>query len=373
MRKGAAGHPGSTFFFAFDLPAIQYLRSRQGVSVTLPIRTKELFGHTGHFILLLFLVVAAPCARQAARSQTPAAAAVAAETNPPDKDLPHGQIEYLWPDGAPLAAGTEEQDKPRLEIFSGYGPGPHTAVIVCPGGGYSHLAYEKEGTRIAEWLNLRGITAFVLTYRLTPRYHYPAPMLDGYRSVRWVRSHVKEFGVAPDRIGMWGFSAGGHLVGMVGTHFDDGNPQAVDPVDRVSDRPDFVISSYGALTLHHEIARPGAMSNLFATPPSPDVLNDLSPDLHVTARTPPFFLYATTPDQSVPVLSSIAFYVALVKAGVPAEMHIFQTGPHGTALGQSNPELAEWPTLLENWLRINGWIPYPAVPAPPPPPAAPAH
>ena len=107
---------------------------------------------------------------------------------------------------------------------------------MCPGGGYRSLAYEKEGTQIAEWLNIRGITAFVLTYRLTPRYHYPEPILDGYRSVRWVRSHAAEYHVAPDRIGMWGFSAGGHLVGMVGTHFDDGNPQAADPIERV-ERP----------------------------------------------------------------------------------------------------------------------------------------
>jgi acetyl esterase/lipase len=308
------------------------------------------------FALFLF-TFATPGARAQVAPQSPAAAAAS------DPALPHGQIQYLWPNGAPGAVGTEEQDKPHLEIFTGYGPAPHTAVVVCPGGGYRSLAYPKEGTQIAEWLNIRGITAFVLTYRLTPRYHYPEPILDGYRSVRWVRSHAAEYHVAPDRIGMWGFSAGGHLVGMVGTQFDDGNPEAADPIDRVSDRPDFVISSYGGLTLQAGIAKSGAMANLFVNPPSPEERNSISPDLHVTPRTPPFFLYATTPDQSVPVLSAVVFYTALVKAGVPAEMHIFQTGPYGTALGQSNPELAEWPTLLENWLRINGWIATPAAPA----------
>jgi acetyl esterase/lipase len=308
------------------------------------------------FALFLF-TFATPGARAQVAPQSPAAAAAS------DPALPHGQIQYLWPNGAPGAVGTEEQDKPHLEIFTGYGPAPHTAVVVCPGGGYRSLAYPKEGTQIAEWLNIRGITAFVLTYRLTPRYHYPEPILDGYRSVRWVRSHAAEYHVAPDRIGMWGFSAGGHLVGMVGTQFDDGNPEAADPIDRVSDRPDFVISSYGGLTLQAGIAKSGAMANLFVNPPSPEERNSISPDLHVTPRTPPFFLYATTPDQSVPVLSAVVFYTALVKAGVPAEMHIFQTGPHGTALGQSNPELAEWPTLLENWLRIDGWIATPAAPA----------
>jgi len=288
-----------------------------------------------------------------AQGQTSAATT---ETVPANLTLPHGQIEYLWPEGAPGAVGAEEQDKPHLEIFGGFGPGPHTAVVVCPGGGYTHLAYEKEGTRIAEWLNLRGITAFVLTYRLAPRYHYPAPILDGYRSVRWVRSHAKEYDVNPDRIGMWGFSAGGHLVGIVGTHFDDGNPRAADPIDRASDRPDFVISSYGGLTLEAGIAKPHAMGSLLGENPSPELIEDMSPDKHVTARTPPYFLYATTTDQSVPVLSSVEFYTALVRAGVPAEMHIFEQGPHGTALGQAYPALSAWPELLENWLRLNGWI-----------------
>jgi acetyl esterase/lipase len=303
------------------------------------------------------LAIAAVGLCMASAAQSPTATPVAAATPAADIALPHGQIEYLWPDGAPGAVGTEEQDKPHLEIFGASGPGPHTAVVVCPGGGYTHLAYEKEGTRIAEWLNLRGITAFVLTYRLSPRYHYPAPILDGSRSVRWVRSHAQQFGVDPSRIGAWGFSAGGHLVGMLGTHFDDGNAQAADPIERVSDRPDFVISSYGALTLQDGVAKPTALVPLVGGPLTSAQKDELSPDKHVTVRTPPYFLYATTPDQSVPVLSSAVFYTALVRAGVPAEMHIFQEGPHGTGLAQSYAALSAWPELLENWLRLNGWIP----------------
>jgi len=305
----------------------------------------------------LFLLLAFALMGSGAPAQAQVQPAASTETAPTDPTLPHGQIEYLWPDGAPGAVGNEEQDKPHLEIFSGFGPGPHTAVVVCPGGGYTHLAYEKEGTRIAEWLNLRGITAFVLTYRLAPRYHYPAPILDGYRSVRWVRSHAAEYKVDPDRIGMWGFSAGGHLVGIVGTHFDDGNAQAADPIDRVSDRPDFVISSYGALSLAAGIAKPQAMRAFLGENATPELIEDMSPDKHVTARTPPYFLYATTTDQAVPVLSSVEFYTALVRAGVPAELHIFEQGPHGTALAQSYPALSAWPELLENWLRLNGWVP----------------
>jgi acetyl esterase/lipase len=295
----------------------------------------------------LCLAGAAQSTSATSSAATPPAAEIA---------LPHGEIQYLWTDGAPGAVGSEEEDKPHLEIFGASGAGPHTAVIVCPGGGYRFLAYEKEGTRIAEWLNLRGVTAFVLTYRLAPRYHYPAPILDGYRSVRWVRSHARQYNIAPDRIGMWGFSAGGHLAGVVGTHFDGGDAQAADPIDRVSDRPDFVISSYGGLTLRAGVAKPTAMSSLIGEHPSQELKDDMSPDLHVTTKTPPYFIYATTPDQSVPVLSSVVFYTALVKAGVPAEMHIFQEGPHGTGLAQGYAALSAWPELLENWLRLNGWI-----------------
>ena len=309
--------------------------------------------------LIFLFAITIPTARPQAPAQTRAATPTSPLSDPP---LPHGPIEYLWPHGAPGAVGDVDPDKPHLEIFLGYGSGPHTAVIVCPGGGYRNLAYDKEGTRIAEWLNLRGITAFVLTYRLSPRYHYPEPILDGYRSVRWVRAHAGQYHVAADRIGMWGFSAGGHLVGMVGTHFDDGNAQAHDPIDRVSDRPDFVISSYGALSTQPGVSKPGALSTLIGDNASPELRNEVSPDLHVTVHTPPFFLFATTNDQSVPVLSAVSFYAALVRAGVPAEMHIFEQGPHGTALGQAYAELANWPNLLENWLRLNGWIAAPANP-----------
>jgi acetyl esterase/lipase len=172
----------------------------------------------------------------------------------PADEVPHGQIIPLWNGQAPGAVGNTEEDKPHLEFF-GASPdaklkdGLRTAVIVCPGGGYTHLAYDKEGTRIAEWLNVHGVSAFVLTYRLGPRYLYPAPVLDGERAVRWVRAHAQEYGVSPERIGVWGFSAGGHLVGVLGTRFDSGKLAASDPVDRISDRPDFAISSYGGLSV----------------------------------------------------------------------------------------------------------------------------
>lgn len=257
--------------------------------------------------------------------------------------------------------GDTPADTPHLEYF-GASPdakladGLRTAVIVCPGGGYTSLAYDKEGTRIAEWLNGEGISAFVLSYRLAPRYHYPAPIQDGERAVRWVRAHAAEYGVSPDRIGAWGFSAGGHLVGMLGTQFDAGKRDASDAVERVSDRPDFVIVSYGGLTLDPNVARKGAMQPLMGDKASAALAQELSPDRHVSKGDPPFFLYATQPDEKVPVLSTVVFFEALTRAGVPAEMHIFERGPHGTALGSAYPTLSVWPTLLHNWLHLHGWL-----------------
>lgn len=274
--------------------------------------------------------------------------------------IPHGPVLLLWPDGAPGAVGTTEADRPHLELFAaapaGRGESARTAVIVAPGGGYTALAYDKEGTRIAEWLNLQGVTAFVLTYRLGPRYHYPAPILDGERAVRYVRSHATEFGIAPDRIGMWGFSAGAHLTGVVATLFDDGNKAAKDPVDRTSDRPDFAISSYGRLSIDLSITQPNALAALFGPDPAPGLRDLLSPDKHVTARTPPFFLFTTNADQTVSSLCSVLFYAELKRKGVDGELHVYEEGPHGTALGEKYAELADWPVALRNWMRLHGWI-----------------
>jgi acetyl esterase/lipase len=291
---------------------------------------------------------------------TTLAAQVPAVHTPADQ-IPHGPEIRLWDGAAPGAVGTTPADIPHLEFF-GASPdakladGLRTAVIVCPGGGYTSLAYDKEGTRIAEWLNGEGISAFVLSYRLSPRYHYPAPILDGERAVRWVRAHAVEYGVSPNRIGAWGFSAGGHLVGILGTHFDAGKSGARDPVERVSDRPDFVISSYGGLTLDPKIAKPTAMRTLIGENAPQSLIDDMSPDLHVTKETPPYFLYATQTDEKVPVLSSVVFFEALTRAGVPAEMHIFEKGPHGTALASQYPALSIWPAVLNNWMRLNGWL-----------------
>ena len=263
----------------------------------------------------------------------------------------------LWPRGAPLAQGTADTDKPSLTIFlPGHPSAAQSGVVICPGGGYHNLAMTYEGYDVAKWLNTFGVAGFVLKYRLGPRYHHPVEMDDGLRAMRWVRDHAAEYGIRPDHLGIWGFSAGGHLASTVGTHFDGGNPQALDPVDRVSSRPDFMILAYPVITMREPFVHTGSRQNLLGNYPSPRLIAYLSNELHVTAKTPPTFLFQTDSDPVVPVENSVMFYTALHQHHVPAELHIFERGPHGVGLGQKYPELSTWPALLENWLKMHGWV-----------------
>jgi acetyl esterase/lipase len=262
--------------------------------------------------------------------------------------------QLLWPHGAPGALGNEDADQPSLTPFIlevGHGSG--TGVIVCPGGGYEHLAIEKEGYEVAQWLNSLGIAAFVLQYRLGPRYHHPIELQDSQRAIRLVRSRAAELGVRPDRVGIMGFSAGGHLASTAGTHFDNGDPAAPDPIDRAGSRPDFLVLCYPVISFTSFVHR-GSMLNLLGPNPEPKLVESLSNELQVTARTPPAFLFHTTNDDVVPVENSVRFYLALRQAGVPAELHIFERGPHGVGLARDNPQLASWPSLLAAWLRGRG-------------------
>lgn len=266
------------------------------------------------------------------------------------------QTVLLWPDGAPGAKGNEDVDKPSLTIYLPSGVNAtKTGVVVAPGGGYEHLATDKEGTDVAHWLNARGVAAFVLKYRLGPTYHNPIELEDAQRAIRMVRAHAAEYGVAKDHIGMWGFSAGGHLTASAGTHFDAGNPNATDPIDRQGCRPDFLILAYPVITMEAPYAHMGSWENLLGENPSPAVVRAMSAELQVTKDAPPTFLFATTDDNTVPVMNSVMFYSALVKAGVPAEMHLFQHGAHGSGLAEANPELRIWPDLLIKWMRERGY------------------
>jgi acetyl esterase/lipase len=264
--------------------------------------------------------------------------------------------DLLWPDGAPGAQGTEDIDKPTLTPFLvPQGRGNGTAVVVCPGGGYAHLAIDKEGTEIARWLNSIGVAAFVLKYRLGPKYHHPVELGDAQRALRTVRTKAAEYRVQPDRIGIMGFSAGGHLASSAGTHFDAGSSAAADAIDRASSRPDFLILCYPVISFG-QFAHRGSEQMLLGDNPDPKLVELMSNELQVTPQTPPTFLFHTTEDRTVPVENSVMFYMALRKAGVPAEMHIYEKGPHGVGLASTDEALSSWPARLADWLRIRGLL-----------------
>ena len=263
----------------------------------------------------------------------------------------------LWATGAPGALGNEDRDRPEITIYQPSNKHTDaTAVVVCPGGGYGALANNHEGRQIANWLNSYGIVAVVLKYRLGPRYHHPIELGDAQRAVRMVRAQAKELGVATDRVGAWGFSAGGHLVSTLGTHFDAGNAQASDPIDRMSSRPDFMVLAYPVISFTTPYTHKGSLKNLLGDNPDPALVQSLSSELQVTAQTPPTFLFSTSGDTGVPAENSVLFYLALRKAGVPAELHVFEKGPHGVGLANSDIALSEWPVVLGNWFRTRGLI-----------------
>ena len=286
---------------------------------------------------------------------------------PPTPTVPpigFASIETLWPTGAPGAVGKDDADIPRLFAYPAPGPGPHAAVIVLPGGGYNHLVMEKEGAAEARWLNQHNVSAYVLQYRLSPRYLYPAAMLDGLRAVRLVRSHASDWHLRPDAIGVWGFSAGGHMAAYLATAAPHGDPYNSgtfphDAIDALSAHPDFAILSYARTSLDPTIPGTFGMQTLTG-PNAPQALNDaISPIAHVTKNSSPSFIYATEFDEKVDSSNASLFFDALHRAGVPAELHIFEQGPHGTGMGQNlpkSPELAIWPLLLQHWMQAHNWI-----------------
>ncbi len=253
--------------------------------------------------------------------------------------------------------GSEPADKPALYVHLPPADKANgAAVIVCPGGGYGHLASTYEGHDVAQWLNSQGIAGFVLKYRIAPRYHHPAPLQDAQRAIRTVRSRAKEWGVDPARIGVMGFSAGGHLASTAGTHFDDGNPKAADPIDRAGCRPDFLVLCYPVITLADPYAHAGSRKNLLGKQPDSQLVELLSNEKQVTPRTPPTFLFHTNADTGVPAENSVLFYMALRKAKVPAELHIYEPGKHGVGLAAGDPTLSNWPQRLAAWLKVRGLL-----------------
>lgn len=280
--------------------------------------------------------------------QVPVSAAKPAISNQP-------QTFPLWESGAPGALGHDDSDIPTLTYYPAAHGAP-TAVIIAPGGGYRGLEMNYEGRQVANWFNAAGVSTFILKYRLGPRYHHPIELGDAQRAIRMVRAHAAEYGLKPDRIGMLGFSAGGHLTATSETHFDGGDPNTADPVDRESSRPDFAVLCYAVVSMTAPYAHSGSAQALLGDSPDPKLLEDLSNENHVTPQTPPTFIFSTSEDTTVPSENSVAFYLALHKAQVPAELHIFQKGRHGVGLALADPALGEWPTLLLHWLRGLGLL-----------------
>jgi acetyl esterase/lipase len=268
-----------------------------------------------------------------------------------------GQTLPLWSGAAPGALGTAETDIPAITVYLPRTMAQNTpAMIVCPGGGYAALAMNHEGRQVAGYLNSLGMAAFVLRYRLGPRYHYPIELQDAQRAIRTLRAHAAEWRIDPARIGIMGFSAGGHLAVMASTQFDMGLMSSSDVIDHAVSRPDFVVLGYPVISMTEQWTHQGSKNSLLGPNPDPELARSLSGEQAVTNQTPPTFIFQTNADTTVPAENSVYYYIALRKAGVPAEMHIFEKGPHGVGLANDDPALSEWSKLLANWLRGRGVI-----------------
>ena len=263
----------------------------------------------------------------------------------------------LWPGDAPQSHGKACTDIPTLTLFApqpGHEDG--SAVIVFPGGAYTHLAGNVEGRQVADWFTARGFRAFILTYRLSSDgYILPIPLLDARRAIQTVRAQASAYSINPNHIVVIGFSAGGHLAALSGTQFTPGDPTAPDPIDRVSSRPDFLVLGYPWIGAISSDTSHLSYCKLFNLMDRCEALRlAYSPDLFVTKDTPRTFWYHTFDDETVPIEQGLRFYQALLKAGVPVEAHLFATGPHGNGLGRGDAALDQWPNLLETWLRAQG-------------------
>ncbi|HYH04090.1 MAG TPA: alpha/beta hydrolase [Bacillota bacterium] len=261
----------------------------------------------------------------------------------------------LWEDVPPgYRLGVEDEEIPQFTPYLVSNNPTQSAVIIFPGGGYHHRA-KHEGEPVALWLNKLGISAFVVDYRVAPA-KYPFPILDGKRAVRYVRTHGEQWGIAPDKIGVLGFSAGGHLAATVGTQFDTGNPESPDPVEQTSSRPDTLILCYPVISFD-EYRHAGSVANLLGDDPNPELIRKMSLQYQVSGNTPPTFLWHTANDASVPVENSLLFAGALSQHQVPFELHIFPEGRHGLGLAAEQPTVAVWHDLCATWLRKIGFAP----------------
>jgi len=269
-------------------------------------------------------------------------------------------VDVLWPAGAPGAKGAADGDVPKLTIYlPEKDKATGAAIVICPGGGYGHLAMDHEGHQIAQWLNSFGVAGFILQYRHRNSgagYGHPAPLQDVQRAIRTVRSGADRWSVKPDRIGVLGFSAGGHLASTAATHFNESFCEARDAIDRVSCRPDFAVLVYPVISFSEPFTHTGSRTNLLGPNADAAIIEKFSNEKQVTPQTPPTFLFHTWEDTGVPAENSIAFYLALRKAKVPAEMHIFLKGQHGIGLGVNRGAASAWPGLCQKWMEESGFL-----------------
>ena len=270
-------------------------------------------------------------------------------------------VHLLWPEGAPGALGEADKDKPRLLVYLPEKEKSNgSAIVICPGGGYGGLAMGHEGHEIAAWANSLGTAGLILDYRHRGKgYGHPAPLLDAQRALRMARHNSDTWGIDPARLGIMGFSAGGHLASSAGTHFDAGKADAKDLVDRHSCRPDFLILCYAVIAFDEPYTHRGSQRNLLGADADKELVRSMSSEKQVTEKTPPAFLWHTTEDTGVPPQNSLYFYLAMKKAGVPAELHIFEKGRHGVGLARNIPGTSAWPARCADWLRVRGVLPTP--------------
>lgn len=272
------------------------------------------------------------------------------------------EIYPLWPQGAKESNGLPPETVNQNGDISGnrtaellvYHPAKDKnnglAVLICPGGAYSFLSMKNEGELFAKWLTARGITAVILKYRM-PNQHDRIPFTDASRAIRWMRSRAEELEINPGKIGIAGFSAGGHLASTVATHFDTGKENATDRLERFSSRPDFALLFYPVISMTDALTHMGSRNELIGKKPSVALINKYSNELHVSSKTPPVFLLHSDDDSVVPSMNSVVFYQALKKNKVPSVLYIFDKGGHGWGLQSNFDYYQQWTLLLEKWLR----------------------
>lgn len=276
----------------------------------------------------------------------------------------------LWPDGAPGAKGKDTGDSfhsgdiPTITVYlPPKEKSTGASIVICPGGGYGFLATEHEGKQVAEWLNSIGVAGVVLKYRIAPKYKHPAPLEDAQRAIRTVRFKAKEWGLDPKRVGIIGFSAGGHLASTASTHYMEAHPIPGDPINGFSSRPDVSILVYAVIAIGTEHGHAGSRDNLLGKDAPKDLVMSLSNETQVNEKTPPTFLAHTLADKAVPVENCLLYATALRKAKVPFELHVFEKGEHGLGLGtgweghiKPEPSFQAWPKLCESWLKGQGFL-----------------